>query len=250
MATSVSPFWPYPRIVAHRLCGTLAPENTLAALKKAAALGVKAVETDVMLTRDGVAVLSHDPVLGRAVASDVAVADLTLKDLRELDAGIRFGSEWRGEKIPLLTEVIDFAQTHGIFLNLEIKPSSDDLADVTARETVRVVRERFSGAPWPLLSSFSRAALKAAQVAAPEIPRGLLLEGRVPDWETAAVDLQVRTVHPDNAMDATFAAKAHAHGWGVMVWTIDETDEARKLLTAGADALCTNQPDRLLHLFR
>ena len=79
------------------------------------AAGVKAVETDVMLTRDGVAVISHDHVLGRAVASDAAVADLTLTDLRELDAGIRFGAAWRGEKVPLLTEVIDFALSHGIF---------------------------------------------------------------------------------------------------------------------------------------
>lgn len=248
MATSVSPFWPYPRIVAHRLCGTLAPENTLAALKKAASIGVKAVETDVMLTRDGVAVISHDPVLGRAVASDAAVADLTLTDLRELDAGIRFGAAWRGEKIPLLTEVIDFALSHGIFLNLEIKPSSDDLADATARETVRIVRERFAGVAQPLISSFSQAALKAAQTAAPDIPRGLLLEGQVSDWVTTALTLQVRTVHPDASMDAAFAAEAHAHGWGVMVWTIDETDEARKLLSAGADALCTNRPDRLFDL--
>lgn len=248
MTTSVSSFWPYPKIVAHRLCGTLAPENTLGALKKAAALGVKAVETDVMLTRDGVAIISHDPVLGRAVASDAAVADLTLKDLRKLDAGIRFGAAWRGEKVPLLTEVIDFALAHGIFLNLEIKPSTDDLADATARETVRIVRERFSGTAQPLLSSFSRAALKAAQIAAPDIPRGLLLEGTVPDWATAAQDLQVRTVHPDASMDAAFAAEAHDHGWGVMSWTIDDPAEARKLVAYGADALCTNRPDRLLRI--
>lgn len=250
MATSVSPFWPYPRIVAHRLCGTLAPENTLAALKKAASIGVKAVETDVMLTRDGVAVISHDPVLGRAVASDAAVADLTLTDLRELDAGIRFGAAWRGEKVPLLTEVIDFALSHGIFLNLEIKPSSDDLADATARETVRIVRERFSGVAQPLISSFSRAALKAAQTAAPDISRGLLLEGHVSDWVTTALTLQVRTVHPDASMNAAFAAEAHAHGWGVMAWTIDDPAEAQKLLGYGADALCTNRPDRLLRLGR
>lgn len=248
MTTSVFSFWPYPKIVAHRLCGTLAPENTLGALKKAAALGVKAVETDVMLTRDGVAVISHDSVLGRAVASDAAVAALPLKDLRELDAGIRFGDAWRGEKIPLLTEIIDFAIAHGIFLNLEIKPSTDDLADATAKETVRIVRERFSGTAQPLISSFSRAALKAAQTAAPEIPRGLLLEGQVLDWESAALDLQVRTVHPDASMNAAFAAEAHAHGWGVMAWTIDDPCEARKLLGAGADALCTNRPDRLLNL--
>ena len=250
MTSSVSSFWPYPKIVAHRLFGTLAPENTLGALKKAAALGIKAVETDVMLTRDGVAVISHDPVLGRAVASDAAVAELTLKDLRELDAGIRFGAAWRGEKVPLLTEVIDFALAHGIFLNLEIKPSTDDLADATARETVRIVRERFPGASQPLLSSFSRAALKAAQIVAPEIPRGLLLEGNVPDWAAAAQDLQVRTVHPDAAMDAAFAAEAHAHGWGVMAWTIDDPAEARKLVGYGTDALCTNRPDCLLNFVR
>ncbi len=250
MTSALTRFWPWPRVVAHRLAGTLAPENTLGAMRLGARLGVKAMETDVMLTRDGVAVISHDPVLGRAVASDAAVADLTADEIRRLDAGIRFSADWQGEKVPTLVEVIDFAQAHGLFLNLEIKPSSEALADATARETCRLVREKYAGRrDTPLLSSFSRDALKAAQTAAPELPRGLLLEGFPDDWEAAAQDLAVRTVHPDATADAAFVKRAHAHGWGVMCWTIDEEADAERLFSAGVDALCTNRPDRFLTRF-
>ncbi len=245
--TSDHSLWPWPRIVAHRLGGTLAPENTLGAMALAARLGVKAMETDVMLTRDGVAVISHDPVLGRAVASDAAVADLTLDEIRRLDAGRRFSADWQGEKVPTLVEVIDFAQAHGLFLNLEIKPSSDALAAATAQETCRLVRARYAGrTDTPLLSSFSRDALAAAQQAAPELPRGLLLEGLPTDWEQAAQALSVRTVHPDAAIEAAWVERAHAHRWGVMCWTIDEVDGVQRLKTIGVDALCTNRPDRFL----
>ncbi len=245
--TSDLSFWPWPRLVAHRLGGVLAPENTLGAMALTARLGVKAMETDVMLTRDGIAVISHDPVLGRAVASNAAVADLTLAEIRQLDAGIRFCADWQGEKMPTLVEVIDFAQANGLFLNLEIKPSSDAAAAATARETCRLVREKYAGrCDTPLLSSFSRDALKAAQQAAPELPRGLLLEGVPVDWELAAQDLAVRTVHPDAAIDAAFVKRARANSWGVMCWTIDETEEADRLLALGVDALCTNRPDRFL----
>ena len=244
--SSPSSWWPWPRRVAHRLGGTLAPENTLGAMALAARIGVKAMETDVMLTRDGVAVISHDPVLGRAVASEAAVADLTLKEIRELDAGRLYSPAWQGEKVPTLAEVIDFAQAHGLFLNLEIKPSSEALADATAREACRLVREKYAGRrDTPLVSSFSRAALAAAQAAAPEIPRGLLLEGDVPDWEDAARRLAVATVHPDATATADFISCAHARGWGVMCWTIDDIETAQTLLAAGADALCTNRPDQL-----
>lgn len=238
--------WPWPRLVVHRLAGTLAPENTLAALNLAARMGVRAVETDVMLTRDGVAVISHDPQLGRVVASDACVADLSLKQLRELDAGQRFGKEWAGEKIPLLTEVIETALRQHVFLNLEIKPSSEALAEATARETVRVVREMLPREAFPLLSSFSRNALLSAKNAAPELPRGLLLEGRVPDWEDAAQNLEVRTVHPDDSVSDDMIRRAKFHGWGIMCWTIDDVSQGRALLARGVDALCTNRPDRFL----
>lgn len=78
--------WPYPRFIAHRGGGTLAPENTLAGFREARHFGFQGIETDVMLTADGAAVLSHDPVLGRVVKSSSPVASLTLKEIKTLDA--------------------------------------------------------------------------------------------------------------------------------------------------------------------
>src|SRR3954465_6157212 len=79
--------WPYPTIIAHRGGGTLAPENTLAAMRCGLARGFHAVEFDVMLSQDGVPVVVHDPVLGRTVAGSGNVADHTARQLAAMDAG-------------------------------------------------------------------------------------------------------------------------------------------------------------------
>ena len=84
--------WPYPRTVAHRGGGTLAPENTLAALRCGLAHGYRAVEFDVMLAKDGVPVVVHDVELGRTVAGSGAIPDYTAAQLAAMDAGGWFGA--------------------------------------------------------------------------------------------------------------------------------------------------------------
>jgi glycerophosphoryl diester phosphodiesterase len=89
--------WPFPRIVAHRGGGTLAPENTLAGMRCAALHGFHAVEFDVMLAQDGVPVVIHDTRLGRTVAGDMDIASLPSAQLGAMDAGSWFGSGFRGD---------------------------------------------------------------------------------------------------------------------------------------------------------
>ena len=114
--------WPYPRIVAHRGGGALAPENTIAAMRCGLTHGFQAVEFDVMLARDGVSVVMHDTTFGRTVAGEGNVADYTAQELAQRDAGAWFGEEFIGEPVPTLEQVAAFCMHHHIWMNVEIKP--------------------------------------------------------------------------------------------------------------------------------
>src|SRR5246127_3703268 len=110
-------------VIAHRGASGNAPENTMAAFKKAVALGANFIETDLQLSRDARLVAIHDATVNRTTNGQGAVHDLTLAELRRLDAGSWFGSEFAGERIPTIEEILDFAKKHDMVFYLELKPS-------------------------------------------------------------------------------------------------------------------------------
>ncbi|MCG2585680.1 glycerophosphodiester phosphodiesterase [Massilia sp. TS11] len=244
--------WPYPRILAHRGGGSLAPENTLAALRTGLAHGFRAVEFDVMLTRDGVGVVLHDPELGRTVAGSGSVAALSAAELTRMDAGRWFSPAFAGEPVPLFTQFVQFCQEHGIWMNIELKPVPGFEAE-TGRLIANVTRALFtdalaSGEPrrLPLFSSFSMTALAAAAAAAPDLPRACLFETLDGDWLDAvrrvgaiAIDTDYRHLQPGQIR----AVKAA--GLGLFCYTVNDPAIARSLLAAGVDGLCTDAIDRI-----
>src|SRR5690606_1904840 len=132
----LSTAWPYPRLLAHRGGGTLAPENTLAALRCGWQRGYRAVEFDVMLAGDGVPVLMHDAQLGRTLAGRGKVSDFTAAYLQRRDAGSCFSIEFAGESVPTYEQAFRFCAEHGLWMNVEIKP-----APGTEGQTGKVVAE-------------------------------------------------------------------------------------------------------------
>ena len=108
--------WPYPRIVAHRGGGTLAPENTLGAIRFGASRGFVAVEVDVMLAGDGVPVLIHDRTLERTTHTRGMVSATPLAALERLDAGAWFSAEWRGERIPRFEDAARLCRELGLWV--------------------------------------------------------------------------------------------------------------------------------------
>jgi glycerophosphoryl diester phosphodiesterase len=242
--------WPYPKIVAHRGGGVLAPENTIAGLRAGLAYGFRAVEFDVMLSQDGIGMVIHDPEFGRTVAGQGAVPHTLARDLATRDAGSWHSAPFKGERVPYYTQFIDYCQAQGIWMNVEIKPA-DGFEAATGAWVARVTRDSYADAiaagdpaAIPLLSSFSFEALAAARDAAPDVPRGYLLD-RIPgDWEAQARALGAVAIHTNHKhLTPALAAAVKAAGYGLFCYTVNDPDRAREILLWGVDGFCTDRID-------
>jgi glycerophosphoryl diester phosphodiesterase len=231
--------WPYPRIVAHRGGGALAPENTLGAIRLGAAKGFKGVEFDVMLTADALPIIIHDETLERTTNGRGSVPNMKYAELVSLDAG-------GGERIPTFEEAAQLCRELGLWANVEIKPAEGH-ERATGLAVARLTRELWRGAALqPLLSSFSIVALQAAQEAAPELRRGYLVGKPPDDWRDTMRRLECSALHCNfKALTPALADEIHRHGWGILLWTVNDPAIARQMLAYGADCLVTDALDRI-----
>lgn len=250
--------WPYPKVVAHRGGGTLAPENTLAAMRCGLQHGFHAVEFDVMLARDGVPVLMHDAVFGRTVRGVGRVADFSADELAALDAGSWLGPQFAGEPVCTYRQVLEFCRQNGIWMNVEIKPAEGFEVE-TGRVVAQVTEDFFTAevaahaasgrGAWadpalPLLSSFSFAALRAAQVAAPDIPRGFLTDTIEDDWQERLQELDAVALHTNHKYLSPMQAQSVSQaGYGLFCYTVNKPARAKEILGWGVDGFCTDRID-------
>jgi glycerophosphoryl diester phosphodiesterase len=229
-------------IYGHRGARAHAPENTLLAFELAFALGADAIECDVQATADGALVVIHDGTLDRTTNGHGQVARATLAELRALDAG-------RGQRIPLLAEVLDLCRRAGREVNLEVKAEMEVAALATA--------EALAGQ----LATVARRQRQAIVVSSFELPAVAQIKQRLP-W------LRVATLHgggrwrredplaPARAMGAeavhvqtTLATlelveRAHRLGLSVRVWTANAPATLRQLMRWGVDGAFTDYPER------
>ena len=241
----------YPhKLIAHRGGGTLAPENTLAAIRDGHARGYRAVEFDVMLAKEDVPVLMHDDTLERTTNGHGALADFTAQQLGALDAGSWRDARFKDEPVPQFDAVAQLCIELGMFANVEIKPFAPGGVDV-ARATgrlVALVSQRFWGAGTreALLSSFSSEALAAAQAAAPGFPRAHLFDAVPDDWLSRLGRLDCVALHCNGkTLTQSLAAAIKQRGYGLMCWTVNDPADAQRLFTWGVDAVCTDRLDLL-----
>jgi glycerophosphoryl diester phosphodiesterase len=236
--------WPYPRIIAHRGGGTLAPENTLAGLRKAQELGFGGVEFDVMLAGDTTPILMHDQSLERTTSGSGAIAATAYSDMRKFDAGSWFSTLYAGETVPSFESAGRLCIELGLWADIEIKPATGLEAE-TGKATALAARELWRGAPLqPLLCSFQPAALAAAKDAAPELPRGALTKSIPADWERWMQQLGCVSLHCDYRMLLPQQAHAvRAAGYWLLVYTVNDPQIARVLFDWGADAIITDRLD-------
>lgn len=236
--------WRYPRYIAHRCGGALAPENTLSGLTLAARLGFSAVEFDVMLSADGHPVLIHDQTLDRTTDGSGSVAERSSAELAALDAGIKHHRAFAGEALPTLQQTLDRCRSLNLAANIEIKPAKGhevDTGNVVGRQ-VRAWAQRWREVPL-LFSSFSETALLAAAEVAEEIPRALLVEAIPADWLARLRSLRCLALHcSGRQLQPALVQAVTAAGIPLACYTINRPVDATQLFAAG---ICTIITDRL-----
>jgi glycerophosphoryl diester phosphodiesterase len=246
------PPWPYPRWVAHRGGGKLAPENTLAAFRMGASHGYRMFECDVKLSFDDVPFLLHDATLQRTTnaravlgANNSAVAsDHPWSILAQLDAGSWHSRVFTGEPLPTLSNIAAFCLANGYLLNIEIKPTPGQ-----ERHTGAVVATHASrlwqGSPiTPLLTSFEVDALRGAQDARPELSRGLLIDKLWTGWLETALTLECVAVICNHVLwDQSSVRQAQSAGFRTLSYTVNNEWAAQRLIALGTDGIITDRVD-------
>jgi glycerophosphoryl diester phosphodiesterase len=253
---SLSGHWPYERVIAHRGGGTLAPENTIAAIEVGREYGFRAIEFDTRLASDGVPVVIHDAALERTTDGVGPVAACTAETLARLDAGGWHSPRFAGARLPTLTAVLQHCRAHGLWANVEIKEVPGAEARVAA-EVARTVASIYGDlvrpdgdradridARVPLLSSFSRAALEGARAAVPGLPRGYLTSVVPDDWHEQLEALGCVSLHVNHKhLTAVLAQSIKDAGYWLFCYTVNEPQRAREILGWGVDAFCTDRID-------
>lgn len=237
--------WPYPRWIAHRGAGKLAPENTLAAFNLGASHGYRMFECDVKLSADGVPFLMHDAGLERTTNGKGIGGELTWHELSQLDAGSWHSRQYAGEPLPTLQNIANYCIRNGHALNIEIKPTpgTDSL---TGRVVAEHAAKLWTGAEVPpLLTSFQPDALDAAQKAAPHLPRGLLLDHLWKGWLETALSLDCVAIVCNHALwDPSTVTQAKSAGFKTLSYTVNDEWAAQRLIDLGTDGIITDRVDR------
>ena len=238
------PPWPYPRWIAHRGAGKLAPENTLAAFRLGAELGYRMFECDAKLSADGVVFLMHDATLARTTNGQGIGGDLPWLALSQLDAGSWHSRTFAGEALPTLEALARFCLANGHLLNIEIKPTPGTEA-ATGEAVARLATRLWADAAVPpLLTSFKPEALAAAQQTAPELPRGLLVDTLWDGWFEKALALGCVAVVANYALwNAATVDRVHGAGMRCLSYTVNDDWAAQHLLALDTDGIITDRLD-------
>jgi glycerophosphoryl diester phosphodiesterase len=238
-------------IIGHRGFSAAAPENTQASFKKAMEVGVDMIELDVHLSKDGQVVVIHDGTLNRTTNGKGKVVSYTLNELKQLDAGSWFGSQFSGERIPTLKEVLELTRGQ-VLLCIELKGGDlgqytlKDLADRSLQEV-----EKAGMLSQVLFASFDLSAIERIREKNPGIPVALIYSK---SWSSPQEVIGGRPIpvlsFRGTALTQTNASKARQQGIKVLVWTLNTEEHMEHFLKMGVDGIITDCPDRLIKILQ
>lgn len=235
-----------PPVIAHRGACGYAPENTMVAFAKAAQLGIKWVEFDVMLAACGEAIVFHDETLERTTNGQGLLKNNCYQQLFSLDAGKWFDPIFSGERVPTLEQVLLFLKANNMSANIEIKPLPGQ-EESTALKALEVTNSIF---PQPhqatLFSSFSFDALRILRQQSSDCLIGVLLHEWEKNWEEVCDEVNCVSVHVnEEIMTKEMAAKIKGMGKYLLCYTVNDPGRAQELYAWGVDAVFSDVPDRL-----
>lgn len=236
-----------PLNLAHRGARKQAPENTVPAFQLAERLGADGVEMDVMLCATGELVVTHDDDLSIHSNATGSVASTPLSNLKNLDFGSHFSTEYAGTQIPTLQEVIDSLNSR-MFINIEMKTISLRPHKIAAA-VARIISQN-NLYKRVLVSSFNPIALRILSELDPQIRIGFLYQFRLPMISIRHLfrgrSLSLNALHPDEQLiTPRYMQTALAHGYSVNTWTVNNQQRMRELIGLGVTSIITDYPDLL-----
>lgn len=225
-------------ITAHRGGGFSTPENTLISLKRAAYDGVDYAEIDVQLTKDKKVILLHDKSFKRVAGIDKRPIDMTLEEIKKLDAGSYFEKKFTGEKIPTLEEAIAVAKEFGLKLNIEVKANKKLVKDTVSKVVEIMKKEKVTNTF--LLTSLNYTSLEIAKKIAPELRTGYIAAFGLGDISNLSyADLLCIEI---SNVNAGLIDIAHSVNKEIYVWTANTQEEIDKLIDLQVDGIITDEP--------
>ena len=238
-------------IVAHRGASADAPENTMAAFNEAWRQGADAIEGDFRLTKDGQIIAMHDGDTGRTSGQKLVVSKTNWSTLKKLDAGSWKDAKWKGEKIPLLSEILaGMPEGKGIFIEIKCGPEIvEKLFEVITQSKI----------PRKLITiiSFNKEVVRAIKKHDPKLTANWLLDVKPKKGEQLASKLAqaiqtLKDIKADglgakavDSLAAKLGSTLKQHELGFHVWTVDAPAQGRHFVKAGVHSVTTNKPAKM-----
>jgi glycerophosphoryl diester phosphodiesterase len=235
-----------PILIAHRGGALEAPENTMAAFRHAIHIGMRFVELDTQMTRDGELVVIHDETLDRTTTGVGLVSGYILDQVRQFDAGVKFGPQFAGEVVPTLREALDLCMDNGVGVVIKLKAL--ELNPGMEEKVAALLGEMWlRGAENLWCISFDRAAIRRMRALDAALPLGYLYLPTVENFAEADDVVQVVCPyfglclqHPEQV------ERAHELGKFVFVYTVNDAEDMRRLASVGVDGMVTDRPTLLM----
>lgn len=244
-----------PLVIAHRGASAYAPENTIAAFRKALELGADALELDLRQTSDSVLVVLHDPDVERTTNGKGNVKYFSFEELQKLDAGSWFDKKFSNERIPSLREVIDLLDDSTLII-IELKEGNETYPGIE-EQVVQIVKQNNIESQ-TILKSFDPNVLNRLRILEPDIPLLYVYALRIP-WLGMIIDrgvtfdsvydLDVEYLQPHRFfLSQSFVNDAQSKGFKIISWGVNSTEAINESLDFGVDGIETDYTDKLLEI--
>ena len=237
-----------PQIVAHRGASSLAPENTLPAFSKAMEDRADFLELDIHQSADGQIMVMHDSTVDRTTNGSGKIRDLTQAKIKQLEAGEKFSSVFKGTKVPTLAEVFDLVQNRNIQVIVELKDGNSIYPGIEEK-VVAMIRDR-KIEKQVVLKSFNTALLKRLKTLAPDI-RQIQVYIYANPFFIVTTKPQFKNILHWNGdflqpharlLSKSFVRHAHAQGYKVIAWGVNHDSTYEHMVRIGVDLIETNNP--------
>ncbi|GMQ58127.1 glycerophosphodiester phosphodiesterase [Vallitalea sediminicola] len=231
-------------VTAHRGSSKEAPENTLAAIKKAINNKADFVEIDVQVTKDGKVVLFHDENLKRITGLDKDLYNVNYDEIKKLDAGSWFGENFEGERIPTLQEVINYSKDK-IRLNIELKQRGKKKGLV--KKVVDIINKN-NIVKSCVVTSLDYSLLQKVELLNNDIRTGYIMFFAIGDINSIK-DVDFYSIE-ESYVDENFVLKAHLMNRDVHVWTVNDSEKMKEFIEMGVDNIITDYDEVLINMLK